>query len=93
MFGKGFEALTKQDEQVSENREKLMDYCMENGILIMNTYFKKSSKCYCTSKEMETDGFKAPWTPDRFCMLDYCHAPRRWRNVIEHVTALPQICY
>ena len=75
-----------------ENREQMMDFCMTNDYLIMNTFFQKDSpQHYCTYKEPSTDQFKEPWTATRFAAVDFCLAPKRWRNNIFDVSALPKI--
>ncbi len=70
----------------------MMDFCMTNDYLIMNTFFQKDSpQHYCTYKEPGTDQFKEPWTATRFAAVDFCLAPKRWRNNILDVSALQQI--
>ena len=65
---------------------------MTNGYLVMNTFFHKDSQQhYCTYKEPSTEQFREPWTPDRFAAVDFCLAPRRWRNNVTDVTAMPKI--
>ena len=40
---------------------------------------------------MNTDRFKAPWTPDRFNMLDFCLVPERWKRAIHDVESKPSV--
>lgn len=53
--------------------------------------FLKEDRRYCTYKEPSTDGFKEPWTPDRFSMLDLCPIPDRWKNIVKDVESKPGI--
>ena len=65
---------------------------MSNDYLVMNTFFhKESPQHYCTYKEPSTDQFKEPWTSTRFAAVDFCLAPKRWRNNILDVSAMPKI--
>ncbi len=65
---------------------------MSNDYLVMNTFFhKESPQHYCTYKEPSADQFKEPWTPTRFAAVDFCLAPKRWRNNILDVSAMPTI--
>ena len=68
-----------------------IDFCVENEVVVTNTRFKKADKEYCTYKEVCTEGFRGPWTPERFQMLDMCLAPNRWKNSILNVRAAPKI--
>ena len=59
----------------------------------MNTMFLKPDYQKCTFKESTTNGFSAPWTPNRFAQLDFVIAPRAFRNSILDVTARTDIAF
>ena len=58
----------------------LIDFCRYNNYIITSTYFSKPPQKQCTFKSSETEGFAAPWTPDRFAQLDHILCPKRWKN-------------
>ena len=78
VFRKGEEAIEAQAKDTAVSREMLIEFCVENELVVTNTRFKKPNKEYCTYKEINTNGFCDPWTPDRFQMLDMCLMPQRW---------------
>ena len=60
--------------------------------MVMSTFFhEESPQQYCTYKELSTDQFEEPWTPIRFAAVDFCLAPKRWRNNILDVSAMPKV--
>ena len=81
VFGKGEAVLETQAKDTSENRELFIEFCVENELVVTNTRFKKPNKEYCTYKEINTNGFCAPWTPERFSTIDMCLVRHRWRNI------------
>ena len=63
-WGQGF--VTRLPEEQLENRQLFIDFCIANDFIISNTFFNKADEHKCIFKDVRTDGFKAPWTPDRF---------------------------
>ena len=91
IFGKGEDYSNQQSNNTIESREQFVQFCLGNGMIIMNTQYQKDNKHYCTYKEMETKGFAPPWTTDRFATLDYCLIQDRWKNAIVNVECKPNI--
>jgi len=91
VYGKGKEAYDNQLAPVSENRTMFMEYCLENDYLPMNTYFMKPPEHRYTYRGMGIPSFNEPWIPERYTVLDYVLAKRRWKNTIMDVEAKPQI--
>ena len=57
----------------------------------MNTRFEKQSKAYCTFHEPKAKGFKAPWGPKNYKMLDLLLCSHRWKNSVKDVESRPDI--
>jgi len=92
VFGRGENFLEHNANQDSiDNRFRFVELCKTNGLVITNTLFPKAPQKYCTRKELNTEGWKAPWTPERFAMLDYCLVKQRWRNTVKNVESIPDI--
>ena len=68
-----------------------IEFCVGNELVVTNTRFKKTNKYYRAYTYINTNGFCAPWTRERFQMLDMCLAPNRWNNSVPHVRSVPNI--
>ena len=80
VFGTG-EAFAQQQAQITiESIDLFMQLCPGHVLILTNTFFQTSDVNNCTDEEMNTDGFKEPWTPDSFNMLDLCLLPERWKT-------------
>ena len=77
VFGFGAQHVHALTEEQRENRQLLIDFCVFNDIMVMNTLFLKPDKFKCTFKETTTDGFSRPWSPSRFAQIDLILAPRK----------------
>ena len=71
----------------------LIDFCRYNNYIITSTYFSKPPQKQCTFKFSETEGFAAPWAPDRFAQLDHILGPKRWKNAIVDIESRPYIAF
>ena len=91
IFGKGEDYSNQQSNNTIESREQFVQFCLGNGMIIMNTQYQKEDKHYCTYTEMEAKGSAPPWTTDRFATLDYGIIQDRWRNAIVNVECKPNI--
>ena len=90
-FGYGSQHVPDLPEEQRDNRQFLIDFCITNEYAIMNTFFPKPDHKKCTYKDVTTDGFKSPWTPDRFAQIDFVLAPNTFRNSITDVESRPDI--
>ena len=72
VFGRGEEFAQQQSQTIIESRDLFTQLCLGNDLIVTNTFHKQTNNNYCTHREMSTDGFKAPWTPERFSMIDFC---------------------
>ena len=93
VFGWGQGFVTRLPEEQLENRQLMIDFCIANDFIISNTFFNKANEHKCTFKDARTDGFKAPWTPDRFAQLDFILAPQRWKNAVLDVHSYTNIAF
>ena len=59
----------------------------------MNTLFLKPTSQKCTFEETTTEGFTAPWSPDRFAQIDFIFAPRAFKNSILDISARTDIAF
>ncbi len=91
LFGLGREALERQCDDTNQNRQLFVQFCLERDMIISNTFFQKPNQAYSTYKNTTTEGFKAPWTPERFHMIDVCLVDKRWRNAVKNVEARPDV--
>ena len=93
MFGRGAQHIQNLSEEQLDNRQFLIDFYLFNDYMIMNTMFPKPDYQKCTFKEVLTEGFKAPWSPDRFAQIDFILAPRAFKNIILDVTSRTDIAF
>jgi hypothetical protein len=68
-----------KDKGVNSNRAQLIDFCLENELIIINTTFDKPNEKLATIKHQAT---KPPYKYERtfFDTTDYWLAPQRWKN-------------
>jgi exonuclease III len=92
-FGRGAGYVQELPGDQLENRQYLIDFCRYNNYIITSTYFSKPPQKQCTFKFSETEGFAAPWTPDRFAQLDHILCPKRWKNAIVNTESRPGIAF
>ena len=92
-FGRGAGYVQEMPGDQLENRQYLIDFCRYNKYIITSTYFSKPPQKQCTFKFSETEGFAAPWTPDRFAQLDHILCPKRWKNAIVDIESRPDIAF
>ena len=95
VFGRGAQHVQNLSEEQLDNRQFLIDFCLFsfNDYMIMNTMFPKPDYQKCTFKEVLTEGFKAPWSPNRFAQIDFVLAPRAFKNSILDVTSRTDIAF
>ena len=93
VFGYGAQHVGSLPEDQKENRQLLIDFCLFADFLIMNTLFLKPTSKKCTFKETATEGFTAPWSPDRFAQIDFILAPRAFKNSILDISARTDIAF
>ena len=93
IFGLGNHHVPSLPDEQAENRQCLVDVCIANKYFISITRFKKTSSKRCTFKEATTEGFIAPWTPDRFAQLDFILSPEEYTNAVLNVEARTDIAF
>ena len=92
-FGRDAGYVQEMPGDQLENRQYLIDFCRYNNYIITSTYFSKPPQKQCTFKFSETEGFAAPWTPDRFAQLDHILCPKRWKNAIVDTESRSDIAF
>lgn len=88
LYGKGVGSAGGE----SDNRSFLMNCCVQNQLLVSNTWFKHSSARQVTYREVGTTALphaSVSWDPNLFAQLDLCLAPRRWKNIVRDVSSDP----
>ena len=70
IFGRGCEYLEQISDYTLENRSFFVSFCLHNGFRIMNTYFSKQAKSYCTFRENTTE-HGPDWNPRRYAQLGF----------------------
>ena len=93
VFGVGPAHVQEMPEDQRENRQCLIDFCLENDYVVSNTFFAKHEAKKCTYKDPNTSGFTAPWTPYRFGQLDFLLAPTEYTNSVLDVTSRTDIAF
>ena len=93
VFGKGMAGLENANDDTLDNRFRMMDFCQEQGLVVMNTMFEKEKKKQVTRKELTTEGWKGPWSEDRYSQMDFCLARSRWKNSVVDVSSKPELAF
>ena len=70
IFGRGREYLNSVSDATLENRYLFMTFCQQNGLNVLNTFFRKQAQEYCTFRE-NTTKHGPEWTPTRYAQLDF----------------------
>ena len=91
VFGYGPQHVRTLVESQRDNRQCLVDFCIANQFVVSNTLFAKPEWKTCTYKDVATNGFTGPWTPDRFAQLDLILAPKAYKNCVKDVEARTDI--
>ncbi|CAE7263960.1 unnamed protein product [Symbiodinium natans] len=88
LYGKGVGSVGGE----LDNRSFLINCCVQNQLLVSNTWFKHNSAKQVTYREVGTAALphaSASWDPNLFAQLDLCLTPRRWRNFVRDVSSDP----
>ena len=80
-FARGQSITWAQNEQVSKNRELLLDLCRNNKLIPINTHFEKPQEQLATWAHPTTTK-DDPIDRAHYDQLDYALIPHRWRNGI-----------
>ena len=62
-----------------ENRELLVELCMEADYAVGNTWFQKNQEDL-TFRNTDTIAFQPPYTNARFVQIDYVLTSQPWKN-------------
>ena len=90
IFGRGLSYLRNISDATLENRSLFLQFCEKSDLRVMNTFFRKSLKGYCTFRENTTE-HGAEWTPTRYAQLDFWLVGEKWAKSCKDVTARPDI--
>ena len=88
LYGKGVSSIGGSED----NRSLLMKFCHQHQLLVSNTWFQHPSSKQVTYKEVGTSYLPpagTDWDPQLYAQLDFCLAPRRWKNVVRDVFSDP----
>ena len=92
MFGRGREYLNSVSDATLENRYLFMTFCQQNGLNVLNTFFRKQAQEYCTFRE-NTTKHGPEWTPTRYAQLDFWLADESWMRSCKGVRARTDIYF
>ena len=70
IFGRGLNYLRTVSDATLENRSLFIQFCEQARMNIMNTFFHKTPKGYCTFRE-NTTVHGPDWTPTRYAQIDF----------------------
>ena len=86
-FHPSMDNIRNLQEEEMYNRQELVDFCIKNGYVVSNSYFKKKPQKKCTYSTSKPFEFKAPWSKEPFEELDLFLTKTEWRNIVEDVEA------
>ena len=92
IFGRGCEYLEQVSDYTLENRSLFVNYCLQDGLRILNTCFRKQAMNYCTFRENTTE-HGPEWTPRKYAQLDYWLVAEKWQKNCRDVSARTDIFF
>ena len=92
IFGRGSDYLEQVAECTLENRSLFVDFCLTEGLRVLNTCFRKQPKNYCTFRE-NTTTHGPEWSPNRYAQLDFWLAAEKWQRNCRDVNARTDIFF
>ena len=92
IFGRGAEYLERVADCTMESRSLFLQYCLQDGLRVLNTCFRKPPDKYCTFRENTTE-HGPQWTPQRYAQLDFWLVADKWRRNCKDVTARTDIFF
>ena len=90
IFGRGLGYLRTVSDATLENRSLFLQFCSNNQMKVMNTFFRKHPQNYCTFRE-NTTVHGADWTPSKYAQLDFWLVDEKWCRSCKDVTARSDI--
>eukprot|EP00971_Amphidinium_carterae_P343873 6483908-Amphidinium_carterae.2 len=77
--------LETAPEEILENRELILEFLINRGMVFLNTLFDQAPSAQLTFKFSTTDGFRPPFSSDRFAQMDYLATKYCFRNAFSDV--------
>ena len=67
-------------DEVAENREMFLEYCIEHEMIPMNTWFEKPDKDLVTFRNTYAPKFAPPWDRRKYSQVDFAMVNRNAGN-------------
>ena len=71
----------------SDNRQRFVDFCTMNNLIMMNTWFEKPMKRLATYRSPTTPDFSKIPDMSSFAQMDFILIGERWRKAIRNCNA------
>ena len=86
---KGEHPLGTYSEEVLDNRERFLDFLLQQDLVALNTLTEGPPNTQITFRNPGQQYFEPPWVETNFAQIDYVLTKSRWRNLFSNVLPRP----
>ena len=85
--------LGHHSEDVLDNRERFLDFLVQQDLVAVNTLREGPPETQITYRLPGQPAFEPPWIEDRYAQIDYILTKSRWRNLFSNVGPKQELDY
>ena len=88
---RGEHPLGTYSEEVLDNRERFLDFLLQQDLVALNTLQEGPPNTQITFRNPGQPNFEPPWVETNFAQIDYVLTKSRWRNLFSNVIPRPTL--
>ena len=88
---RGEHPLGTYSEEVLDNRERFLDFLLQQDVVALNTLQEGPPNTQITFRNPGQPNFEPPWVETNFAQIDYVITKSRWRKIFSNVLPRPTL--